>query len=141
MEGQTLQDFHVASRCNEYLVQIITVMDSDYELQETVDITIGAHRDDEIRNPATATAVIDDMTGDLDVNRLNENVEDTPGASINLKDDNDNNIHQDHLDVLRIYRITISSQLTSVASEKCKHYAPWFRIPNDLFVMSIHISC
>ncbi|MEJ7595583.1 MAG: hypothetical protein WKF77_29055, partial [Planctomycetaceae bacterium] len=88
--------FHVAAGAGGTWFKIYAVMDGDYDPHETVIVTIVADPDYQIGNTATATAVIEDLTGDLDITSvenefflLDEDEEDDPGADLILDDDHD----------------------------------------------------
>jgi hypothetical protein len=118
--------------------KIIAMMDGDYELQETVIVTIVAGFGYEIGELETATAVIEDRTGDLDINGLNEDIEDKPGADIRLNDDDDNEDDKpDYLDGIHdIYDNDLVPVSLTSHLRRDNDYAPVIHI-NDFPVSTI----
>ena len=122
----TTATFHVAAGAGNTWFKIYAVMDGDYDPHETVIVTILGGTHYQIGNPPKATAVIEDMTGDLDINGLNEDTEDKPGADIKFNDDDDNhNQTPDYLDAsLNLQDNDLVPLVTTSHLKKPNDYAP-----------------
>ena len=70
---------------------LVSLIDGDYELDESIKITIiGVSTNAKIGQRSDAESTLIDATGDLDIDNLNEDTEDKPGADVLRNDDDDN---------------------------------------------------
>ncbi len=122
------------------LFYLVSSMDGDYELDEDVKLAIvNVSTNAEIGDNSNAETILIDSTGDLDIDGLNEDTEDKPGANIKLNDDDDNNNNQpDYLDGIHdIYDNDLAPMSLTSHLLSPNDYAPYARIADDLVASTV----